>query len=328
VTLAPLASVRSLLACPRCRAALTDRGAFACTRPGCPFAGAEGFRMLAGRWLVLVDPTSSVIDVHQLSRLAPGPEATAAADSRSTAAVRRLVRPVNEVAARHVDRLCRLLPTDPLLLVVGGGTIGNGVDALYSDSRLRVLAFDIVPTAHVQLVADGHQIPLADASVDAVVVQAVLEHVLDPWQVVAEIHRVLRPQGLVYAETPFMQQVHAGRYDFTRFSDSGHRWLFRNFTELDRGVVAGPGTALTWSIDHLARAVFRSRTAGQIARLLFFWLRFADRVADPRYAADAASALYFLGRRSERPITPAEAVAGYAGAQARTGRGAGTPSSE
>jgi SAM-dependent methyltransferase len=152
--------------------------------------------------------------------------------------------------------------------------------------------------------------------VDAVVIQAVLEHVLDPEAVVAEIHRVLRAEGLVYAETPFMQQVHAGAYDFTRFSDSGQRWLFRRFTQIDRGVVAGPGTSLSWSIDHAVRALTRSRTAGRIARLATFWVRFADRFSDPRFAADGASALYFLGRRAERSITPVEAIRTYAGAQA------------
>jgi SAM-dependent methyltransferase len=230
------------------------------------------------------------------------------------------------VAARKVDHLRRLLPRDAVVLVVGGGTVGNGTEALYADPGLRLIAFDILPTEVVQVVADGHRIPLLSGSVDAVVVQAVLEHVLDPAQVVAEIHRVLRPGGLVYAETPFMQQVHAGRYDFTRFSDSGHRWLFRRFSEVERGVVAGPGTALTWSIDHLVRALCRSRTAGQLARLVFFWLRFADRFADARYAADGASALYFLGRRAERSLTPAEVLAGYTGAQ-REESGEGTPSS-
>ena len=51
---------------------------------------------------------------------------------------------------------------------------------------------------------------LADASVDGVIVQAVLEHVLDPRTVAAEVERVLRPRGMVYAETPLMQQVHEG----------------------------------------------------------------------------------------------------------------------
>src|SRR5207237_664581 len=34
------------------------------------------------------------------------------------------------------------------------------------------------------------------------------------------------PLVLVLGDTPFMQQVHEGAYDFTRFALSGHRWLF------------------------------------------------------------------------------------------------------
>src|SRR4029079_11363432 len=112
----------------------------------------------------------------------------------------------------------------------------------------------------------------------AVLVQAVLEHVLDPARVVGEIHRVLRPDGLVYAETPFLQQVHAGPYDFTRYTSSGHRYLFRSFEEIAAGPVAGPGTQLLWSVDHLMRGVIRSELAGKLARALFFWLRYFDRL--------------------------------------------------
>ncbi len=52
---------------------------------------------------------------------------------------------------------------------------------------------------------------------------------LEPERVVSEIARVLKPAGMVYSEIPFMQQVHEGAYDFTRFTDSGQRWLFRQF---------------------------------------------------------------------------------------------------
>ncbi len=85
---------------------------------------------------------------------------------------------------------------------------------------------------------------MTDESFDGVICQAVLEHVLDPYRCVEEIHRVLRPNGLVYAETPFMQQVHGGTHDFTRFTHLGHRRLFRKFAEVDSGVVCGPGMAL------------------------------------------------------------------------------------
>jgi SAM-dependent methyltransferase len=164
-------------------------------------------------------------------------------------------------------------------------------------------------------VADAHEIPLASASVDAVVVQAVLEHVIDADRVVAEIHRVLRPDGLVYAETPFMQHVHAGAYDFRRFTSSGHRWLFRGFEEIAAGPVAGPGTQLLWSIDHLVRGLTRSQLGGRLARAAFFWLRALDRAVPEPFALDAASACFFLGRRAEDELRPRQLIEYYRGAQ-------------
>ena len=79
-----------------------------------------------------------------------------------------------------------------------------------------------------------------------------LEHVLEPELVVAEIHRVLMPDGLVYAGTPFMQQVHEGPYDFMRFTESGHRWLFRRFERLASGATGGPGAAGSGLFDILS----------------------------------------------------------------------------
>ncbi|MEZ5361501.1 MAG: class I SAM-dependent methyltransferase [Bryobacterales bacterium] len=67
------------------------------------------------------------------------------------------------------------------------------------------------------MLCDAQRIPFADATFDAVVAQAMLEHVADPVRAVGEIWRVLKP-GLVYSETPFLQQVHAGPYDFTRYA--------------------------------------------------------------------------------------------------------------
>jgi SAM-dependent methyltransferase len=193
--------------------------------------------------------------------------------------------------------------------------MGNGLEQLYADRHARLIAFDIYASPLTQFIADAHRIPLATGSVDAVIVQAVLEHVLDPAQVVREIHRVLRPDGLVYAETPFMQQVHAGPYDFVRFTSSGHRYLFRGFEEISAGPVTGPGTQLLWSVDHLVRGLLRSVLAGRLARALFAWLRWLDRLVALPFALDGAGACYFLGRRAERELTPPEIVAYYRGAQ-------------
>ncbi|CAL9617173.1 class I SAM-dependent methyltransferase [Streptomyces sp. enrichment culture] len=309
--LAHLDGIRHLLVCPRCRSALAaEPDGFRCTAPGCPRARpGDGFP-LAGRWPVLVDFERSVVDRDAV------PARTAGNTERLPAPLRRVLKPPNRVAARTIDLLLRALPGPaPRLLVVGGATVGNGVDAVYRDPRVEVIAFDIATSPVTQFVADAHHIPLPAGCVDAVLVQAVLEHVLDPPLVVAEIHRVLRDGGLVYAETPFLQQVHAGAHDFTRYTASGHRYLFRRFEELAAGAVAGPGTQLLWSLDHTVRALTRSPAAGRATRTLLCWLRALDRLAPPGFAEDDASALYFLGRRREREMTAAEIVRYYRGAQ-------------
>jgi SAM-dependent methyltransferase len=320
MVLAEPEEIERLLVCPRCRSALTRTPAeLRCGTPGCP-CHAPLALPLAGRWPVLVDFASSVVD---RARLLAAPDGTGPAGTGTVkgadglpAPLRRVFKPPNRVAARNIDLLLsRLTGSAPRLLVVGGATVGNGVGAIYRDPRVQVIGFDIVGSPVTQFIADAHRIPLPSASVDAVLAQAVLEHVLDPAVVVSEIHRVLKDGGLVYAETPFLQQVHAGAHDFTRFTASGHRYLFRCFEEIAAGPVAGPGTQMLWSADHLVRGLTRSALAGRAVRGMAFWLRGLDRLIPPAYAGDSASALYFLGRRSDREMTAREIIAYYGGAQ-------------
>jgi len=311
MTLVDLNDIRQLLVCPRCRSWLTQEpGGYHCTAPACPYHRARAFP-LSGRWPVLVDFERSVVD-----RNAPPVTHTPAGADSLPAPLHLLVKPPNRVAARNIDLLLRALPSPvPRLLVVGGATVGNGVGAVYRNPRVEVIAFDIVGSPVTQFIADAHRIPLPARSVDAVLVQAVLEHVLDPPLVVSEIHRVLKEDGLVYAETPFLQQVHAGAHDFTRYTASGHRYLFRRFDELAAGAVTGPGTQLLWSIDHLVRGLTRSATAGRGVRALLFWLRALDRLVPPGFAEDDAAALFFLGRRRDREMSAEEIIEYYRGAQ-------------
>ncbi|CAM5701775.1 Methyltransferase type 11 domain-containing protein OS=Streptomyces griseorubiginosus OX=67304 GN=AQJ54_13800 PE=4 SV=1 [Streptomyces griseorubiginosus] len=269
-------------------------GALRCAAPDCAYHASPAFPDVAGA-PVLVDFEHSVVRREAVAALASPAHVHRGADALPTP-LRRIARPPNRVAAVNIDLLLRALPGPaPTLLVVGGATVGNGVEAVYRDTRVRVIGFDIVTSPATQFVADAHRIPLRTSSVDAVLVQAVLEHVLDPAQVVAEIHRVLRDDGLVYAETPFLQQVHAGAHDFTRFTPSGHRYLFRRFEELAAGPVAGPGTQMLWSVDHLVRGLTRSAVAGRATRAALFWLRGLDHLVPPDFAQDDASAVYFLG---------------------------------
>ena len=59
------------------------------------------------------------------------------------------------------------------------------------------------------VVADGHDLPLADGSMDAVICIGVLQAVSRPESIVAEIARVLRPGGLVVIEALNAAEVFA-----------------------------------------------------------------------------------------------------------------------
>jgi SAM-dependent methyltransferase len=227
-----------------------------------------------------------------------------------------LASPSNAASFGHYATMAALLKQSaarPRLLVVGGATIGGGMKAIYDDPVIEVVGFDIYASPVVQFVADAHRIPVADGSFDGVVIHAVLEHVLRPGIVVGEIHRVLRPGGLVYAETPFLQPVHEGAYDFTRFTESGHRYLFRSFDRIGSGPLNASGTQLLLSLDYLVRGLFRSKAAGKAAKLAFFWLRHLDRLIPEAFAVDAASGVWFLGRRSDHEMTPRDIIAHYRG---------------
>jgi len=200
--------------------------------------------------------------------------------------------------------------SNPILLIIGGGAIGAGTGPLYQDKSVQTISTDVYASANTELLADGHKLPFIDETFDGVWIQAVLEHVLDPQAVAEEIHRVLKADGLVYADTPFMQQVHEGPYDFTRFTGSGHRWLFRRFKQIDAGVVAGAGIATIWSIRYFVRALAGDRLSRLIV-LPFFWLRFLERFAKRRQNTDAASSIFFFGRKSDQSLSPKEIVRYY-----------------
>jgi SAM-dependent methyltransferase len=232
--------------------------------------------------------------------------------------LRGLVSPPQKETFENVDRLMKLLLASKKtarVLIIGGGTIGQGIECFYKDARIELVSFDIYVSPNIQFVADGHNIPLPDDSFDAVLIQAVLEHVLEPNTVVSEIYRVLKQDGIVYAETPFLQHVHEGAYDFTRYTESGHRYLFKNFELISSGSCGGAGTQLLWSIDNFVRGVFRSRRVGKVIKLGFFWLQYLDRIIPESYNIDAASGVFFLGRKQSVAINGNEVIAHYKGAQ-------------
>jgi SAM-dependent methyltransferase len=71
------------------------------------------------------------------------------------------------------------------------------------------------------IVADLHDLPVAEHSFDFVLCTEVLEHVADPGRVLAELHRVLRPGGGLLLTVPFVGELHEEPHDHWRFTSHG-----------------------------------------------------------------------------------------------------------
>ncbi|MBY0380748.1 MAG: methyltransferase domain-containing protein [Xanthobacteraceae bacterium] len=309
-----MVDIADLLCCPRCHSDV-DLGEtlLRCTSPDCSFFW-TGFPRASGQ-PVLIDFERSIFE-----RAAYDDDSGSVFDRDDTGRglrvrLRRMLtgpNPVTPAKSRQMVELLKQQTSTPTVLVIGGGAIGAGADPLYSCPAIRIVGTDVYASMNTDLVADGHFLPFRDEMFDGVWIQAVLEHVLDPSVVVNEIYRVLKPNGIVYADTPFIQQVHEEAYDFTRFTLSGHRWLFRRFEEIDSGPVGGAGKALVWSIRYVALSMGLSTRLATLFALPFFWLRFIDGFAKPGPKSDAASGVFFFGRRSGTPLTAKDMLPYYA----------------
>lgn len=156
--------------------------------------------------------------------------------------VNRLLRegvvPRSEGAERAFAAVVAESASGDLVLSIGGGP-GRPHPSLTN------LNLDHFPG--VDVVGDAYDLPYADGSVDAIHCEAVLEHLERPELAVAEMARVLRPGGEVFAATPFLQGFHAYPNHFQNFTSEGHRRLFvrSGFEVIDSGACVGPTFALT-----------------------------------------------------------------------------------
>ena len=108
--------------------------------------------------------------------------------------------------------------------------VHEGARAHFALSTVETL--DIDPGAGTTYVADlctENSATVPGDRYDCVVCTEVLEHTLQPFAAVREVHRLLKPGGHVFVSCPFNFRIHGPLPDCWRFTEHGLRALFQDF---------------------------------------------------------------------------------------------------
>lgn len=137
-------------------------------------------------------------------------------------------------------RLKNLRPMEGVVIDLGGG----GVPSYLEQMEVRGVFLNMDRAVEVRPSVVGNlekSVPIANESVDSVILFNTLEHVYDVKRVAEEMHRILKPHGVALIYSPFIFPYHTHKFetseiqDYFRLSEAALRRLFLDagFSKLD-----------------------------------------------------------------------------------------------
>jgi hypothetical protein len=187
-------------------------------------------------------------------------------------------------------------------LVVGAG-IAPTVD--------NVVQLDIFDYPNVDVVSDAPELPFHDEAFDVVVCENVIEHVPDPFRLVAEIDRVLKPGGRLGLNGTNLHFTHGFPSHFFNATEFGMRYMLEDRARFDgdyhfNGIAESLRTVLQYYLNALvpaARAELEAMPLGRIYAALTPGaqgaeptLALMDQLSDTARKALSTN-IYFVGRK-------------------------------
>lgn len=91
-----------------------------------------------------------------------------------------------------------------------------------------------VNKGEADIIANAKSLPIENDSIDAVPCNQIIEHDPDPDKIIAEIHRILKPGGILILSAPQMGRLHGEPNDYYRFTRWGLKYLLeKNGMKID-----------------------------------------------------------------------------------------------
>ena len=106
--------------------------------------------------------------------------------------------------------------------------IGCG-NKYYNDLFTNKINIDIDKNRQPDIVASVYDLPFNDNEFDNILCLEVLEHLFEPAKAIAEMNRVLKPDGKLILSTRFIFPLHDAPEDYFRYTKYGLQRLFKNW---------------------------------------------------------------------------------------------------
>lgn len=118
--------------------------------------------------------------------------------------------------------------------VLNIGASGPIPDLLTGMPGIQLCCLDINPDKKPDIVCDATDMQgvIDDNTYDAVVLMEVLEHIPEPAKALAEIRRILKPDGILLGSTPFLFPIHDAPHDYYRYTIYGLTHLLRGYANV------------------------------------------------------------------------------------------------
>jgi SAM-dependent methyltransferase len=122
---------------------------------------------------------------------------------------------VDEFHFRHV----RNVKPGSRVLDLGGHRTGKRGQFDICRYDLRVVCVNLSNRKGTDVQADARWVPFEDGSFDVAICSELVEHLFSPQDVLREIHRLLRPGGVLLMCAPFLHRIHGDPNDYGRYTD-------------------------------------------------------------------------------------------------------------
>ncbi len=194
-----------------------------------------------------------------------------------------------------------------LLANIGDGHQALNIGSGESDLHSGVTNLDLDPSDITDCVGDALALPFDTNSFQLVLSQETMEHVSDPFQAVREMGRVLKTDGVLYLQVPFVLGYHPDPEDYWRFTHAGVRRLIEQAglrcERVEPSLAAGTG-AHRILVEFLAGVAARLvpqtyRPVKGVVAILFYPLKWLDGWLSVGSERDRIAGGYFgIGRKT------------------------------